>query len=143
MNVLLGSLMAISMVARADDTEKTCNLWQVCLNHEELQYEGGAEITTACSNGADVTVPYFTEFAPSPMSSLGISDLASACPYLDPTDDMCCSSDTAAIMGKYRSWQQLSFSIKFHSSCHFYLLFPLEQVFNVERYLILQRLKEN
>ena len=133
MNVLLGSLMALSMVARADDTTKTCTLWQVCLNHEDLQYEGGAEITTTCSNGADVTVPYFTEFAPAPMSSLGVSDLATACPYLDPDEDMCCSSDTAAIMGKYQSCQQTN-----HSPSNLYCTLPADVIghFYLENKLI-------
>ena len=63
----------LSFTALADDTEKTCNLWQVCNNHSDLS--PGEYPTTPCANGGDVFYPSFVEgnFAPTEMQSIGTS----------------------------------------------------------------------
>jgi hypothetical protein len=83
-----------------------CNLWQVCENHGSL--EAGTFPTDGCADPHTITIPVFVEggYAPQVMSNYGTSNLASACPfYDDPTEALCCNSDTAAIMDL--SFQQI------------------------------------
>ena len=96
----LAIMQLVTVPAMAQDA--TCNLWQVCSNHGDDTPEGTSP-TTDCEDPSDVTVPVFVSgnFAPGPITlQKGINDLASACPFLDPTDNLCCNSDTATIMGK-------------------------------------------
>ena len=90
---LLGSSALLAVVGEAAET---CNLWQVCKNHDGIT--PGTAPTSACKDPSAVSLPVFTSFEPVPMPELGITNLASACPFLDPTQPLYCNSDTAAIM---------------------------------------------
>ena len=89
-----------------------CNVWQVCQNHSTLTQ--GTAPDTACQDAHEVTIPVFVGYVddttgefvasgyePSKMNSLGTSNLATACPFYDADELLCCNSDTASIMGKY------------------------------------------
>ena len=78
---MLLSSLGISTLAKAAD--KTCNLWQVCLEHSDLK--PGDYPTTPCINGGDVVIPTFVEggYAPVPMAPLGAGDMAQACPFFE------------------------------------------------------------
>jgi len=85
-------------------TEGTCNLWQVCANHADM--EAGSFPDTPCANGADVSLPQFVMdgdkggYTPQVMNSLGASNMKTACPFYPSDQPLCCNSDTAQIMGK-------------------------------------------
>jgi len=67
----------------------------VCANHGDLT--PGTFPTTGCANGSNVTYPVFVEggYAPQPMNSLGANNMKTACPFFDPSEPLCCNSDTA------------------------------------------------
>lgn len=86
-----------------------CNVWQVCQNHSTLTQ--GTAPDTACQDAHEVTIPVFVGYVddttgefvasgyePSKMNSLGTSNLATACPFYDADELLCCNSDTASIM---------------------------------------------
>ena len=94
----------LSVSAKADDDEKTCNLWQVCKNHESIT--PGTLPDSNCANGSDVSYPVFVDgnFAPALMDPRGVSAMTDACPFYDlDNTKLCCNSDTASIMRKYSS----------------------------------------
>ena len=93
--------LALLDTVRAADTEKTCNLWQVCENHKDLT--PGEYPTTFCANGGDVAYPSFVPggYAPQPMGALGVSNMQTVCPFFElenPGGNLCCNPDTASIM---------------------------------------------
>lgn len=87
------------------DDDKTCILRQNCVRTT-------AQEGLPCPDPMDVEAPSPTPFAPAPITdSTGINDLAVACPFLNPASNLCCGSDTAAVMkSNYQSLDAVFFN---------------------------------
>lgn len=80
-------------------TAASCNLFQTCANNEGKQ---PGQRLAPCADPSAVAEPVFYDFEPEVMTNpLGLSNLALACPFIDPTQALCCNSDNAAIMRKF------------------------------------------
>lgn len=106
--VLLLLATLISKLAVAQTTEKPCNLWQVCSNHK-LNRKGSYP-GTDCEDPSDVTIPVFISGGYNTKALNKMTDnaqnlMATVCPFYAPDDELCCNSDTAAIMNL--NFQQL------------------------------------
>ena len=56
--LVLVAAVGLSMLVAAADDDKTCNLWQVCKEHEATT-QPGEYPDTYCMNGNDVGFPVF------------------------------------------------------------------------------------
>ena len=91
-NLILGTSLSL-LTKEAEAADKTCNLWQVCADHDDCYPINGDGKTLKmptgkCDDPSKVTVPVFPTggFEPAPITdSTGVGSFATACPFLDAT----------------------------------------------------------